>query len=341
MPPFLPITYAFACSTFGVWVFHVFHLPLPWLLGPIFACLIAALLGIPLGGIKPLNAAMRTILGVAIGASLTPAVAAGIWGMWPTLLMVPVMLIIIGAIGVPYFQRLCGYDFPTAYYATMPGGLQDMLVFGEESGANPRALSLIHATRVLFIVAVLPFALQGIWDADLTMPPGEPARDLPFYEMILMAFCAFAGLQIATRIGMFGASILGPLLLTAVVTLAGGLTHRPPVEAIWMAQFFLGMVVGTKYSGITVQEVRHDLTAAIGFCGILTVISVSFTAIIVMSNFAPAIEALLAFSPGGQAELSVLALIVGADMAFVIAHHILRIFLVIFGAPIAAKFLSK
>jgi uncharacterized membrane protein AbrB (regulator of aidB expression) len=41
-------------------------------------------------------------------------------------------------------------------------------------------------------------------------------------------------------------------------------------------------------------------------------------------------------TPGGQAELVVLALIVGADMTFVVAHHLLRIFVVILGAPIVA-----
>ena len=41
--------------------------------------------------------------------------------------------------------------------------------------------------------------------------------------------------------------------------------------------------------------------------------------------------------PGGQAELVVMALIVGADMGFVVAHHLFRIFIVILGALILAK----
>ena len=48
-------------------------------------------------------------------------------------------------------------------------------------------------------------------------------------------------------------------------------------------------------------------------------------------------ETVLAFAPGGQAELTVLAVIVGADLSFVIAHHVLRIFIVIMGAPVAAR----
>ena len=57
-----------------------------------------------------------------------------------------------------------------------------------------------------------------------------------------------------------------------------------------------------------------------------------------LSQNAPLQDALLALTPGGQAELVVLAIIVGADVAFVVAHHVLRLFLVILGAPIAARF---
>ena len=57
-------------------------------------------------------------------------------------------------------------------------------------------------------------------------------------------------------------------------------------------------------------------------------------------GLAPGMEALLAFAPGGQAELTVLALIVGADVAFVVAHHVVRIFFVILGAPIAVRSLG-
>ncbi len=331
----------FAVAGAGVALFHLLHLPLPWLLGPISACLIAALLGMPMQGIKPLNDAMRTILGVAVGATLTPAVLSTFPGMWPTLLLVPVMVACIGLIGVPYFQRICGYDFPTAYYATMPGGLQDMIVFGEEAGANVRALSLIHATRVMVIVAALPFLLIGIWDADLSNPPGAPATSIPLIELGLMVLCAIVGWRVAERVGLFGASILGPMIVTAALTLAGGLHFRPPAEAIWAAQFFIGIAIGTKYTGITIAEVRKDLTAGLGFCLILIVLTMIFVEGIYSLGVAPGLETLLAFAPGGQAELTVLALIAGADIAFVVAHHVLRIVIVIMGAPLAAHLFRK
>lgn len=335
------IAMTFAIALIGVGCFMTLSLPLPWLLGPITACLIAALLGAPLQGIKVLNASMRTVLGVAVGATFTPVLLASMVGMWPTLLVIPVMTTCIGLLGVPYFQRVWKYDFPTAYYATMPGGLQDMLVFGEEAGANVRTLSLIHATRVLVIVVALPVLLHAIWDVDLSNPPGAHVATLPLSQILIMIACALIGWRVAKAVGMFGASILGPLILAAVAALLGILQHRPPAEAIWMAQFFIGMVVGTKYAGITMAEVRRDLVAGIGYCGILILLTLVFVELIYGLSLAPGLETLLAFAPGGQAEMTILALIVGADMAFVIAHHVLRIFIVILGAPLFARLFTE
>lgn len=329
---------AYVVAGAGVAAFKLLHLPLPWLLGPISACLIAALAGVPMAGNRFMNEAMRTILGLAVGATFTTAVLISMAGMWPTLLMIPVMTALIGVIGVTYFKRIWGFDFATSYYGSMPGGLQDMLVFGEEAGGDVRALSLIHATRVLVIVSALPLILSFVWEADLTNPPGASATEIAWQQLVLMVVCALVGWQVAKRVGMFGAAILGPLLVASVLAMTGVLQHRPPAEAIWAAQFFIGMGVGTKYAGVTMAEVRRDVTAALGFCVILLILTVIFAEVIHLAGLAPPMETILAFAPGGQAELTVLALIVCADMAFVAAHHVLRLFVVILGAPIFAKF---
>ena len=204
-----------------------------------------------------------------------------------------------------------------------------------------RALSLIHATRVMVIVAALPFVLTGIWGIDLTAPPGAPATSLPASQMALMVVAGLAGWRIAKAAGLFGASILGPMIAAGALSLAGILQHRPPAEAIWAAQFFIGMTVGTKYAGVSGAEVRRDVAAALGFCVLLLLLSGAFVEAIHLLDLAPPLETLLAFAPGGQAEMTVLALIAGADMAFVVAHHVLRIVVVILGAPLAARLLGR
>lgn len=97
------------------------------------------------------------------------------------------------------------------------------------------------------------------------------------------------------------------------------------------------MAVGTQYAGVIRAEVRRDVAAALGFCLILLALSAAFVEVIHLFALAPPMATLLATAPGGQAEMTVLALIAGADMAFVIVHHVLRIVTVIVGASVAAR----
>ncbi len=143
-------------AALGTGVFLTFGLPLPFLFGPMSACLVAALLGAPLVGAGEVSMGARTILGIAVGASITPEVVRQIPRMAGSVAFVPLYVAVIGMIGVPYFRKVCGFDLATSYYAAMPGGLQDMVIFGQEAGADVRALSLIHATRVLIIVTLVP-----------------------------------------------------------------------------------------------------------------------------------------------------------------------------------------
>jgi membrane AbrB-like protein len=323
------------CIT-GAVLFLGLGLPLPWLFGPLFASLTAAVVGVQLKTWKPLNEGMRTILGVAIGATITSSFFLSLPSLVPTLIMVPLLTIGIGICGVLYFKKFLNYDFPTAYYASMPGGLQDMILFGEEAGANVRAISLIHATRVLIIVITLPLILTQLWDVNLMEAPGAMAREVGASQIIILAFCGLLGWQAAKRVGMFGASILGPLILTGIASMLGIVTIRPPAEAIWAAQYFIAMGIGVKYVGITVDEIRRDILAGLGFSLFLFALTALTIEIALIFSHTPVIETILALTPGGQAELVVLALIVGADMTFVVAHHLLRIFFVILGAPVVA-----
>lgn len=326
-------------SALGVAVFWALSVPLPFLLGPMFACLVASLSGVALVGTPRISEAMRTVLGLAVGASITPAFVAQLGGMMASIALVPVFVAAIGAVGYPYFRRVCGFDPATSYYAAMPGGLQDMLAFGEEAGGDVRALSLIHATRVLIVVSVLPFFLTLAMGLELNAAPGAPAAELPWIEGVAMVAIAFLGWRGAQAVGLFGASILGPMALAAVASLVGILHFRPPAEAILIAQFFLGLGVGVKYRGLTVAELRRTVAAGVGYVGLTAVISVVFAGAVALLGFAPFVEAILAFAPGGQGEMVVIAIVAGVDVAFVVAHHLTRLVVVIVGAPLAGRFL--
>lgn len=320
----------------GALLFDLVGLPLPFLFGPMMACLLAALAGAPLKGMGAVGVGARTILGVAVGASITPDVLGGITQMAGSMALMPLYVIIIGAIGFPFFRRM-GFDAPTSWYAAMPGGLADMVSFGQEAGADVRALSLIQATRVLIILIAAPLILTGLYGANLNQPIGAPLRDLPALELAIMAAAALIGWKVAERVGLFGASILGPMILTAALSLGDVIHSRPPAEAIIIAQLFIGLSVGVHYVGVTWRELRAYVLAGLAFVVVLAILTAVFTEIVALSGLAQPVEGFLAFAPGGQAEMTVLALLVGADLGFVVLHHLVRMVVVIVGAPIAAR----
>lgn len=324
----------------GTGVFWSLGLPLPFLFGPMCACLVGALLGVPMKGIKSVSDAARTVLGVAVGASLTPAVIDQIPQMLGSVAFIPLYIALIGVVGVPYFHKICGFDLPTSYFAAMPGGLQDMVLLGQEAGGNVRVLSLIHATRVLIIVSLVPPILLYLFDRPLSHPIGVPAADLPLRELAFMGLAGLGGWKLAERVGLFGAAILGPMIATALLSLTGIIAHRPPAEAILVAQFFIGAGIGVGYVGVTLLELRKIVLSGVVFVVILAFLAAGVTEAVVYLGLANPVEGFLAFAPGGQAEMTVLAIVAGADLGFVVVHHLVRITLVILGAPMFAAVLG-
>ncbi|MGA0542898.1 AbrB family transcriptional regulator [Neotabrizicola sp. VNH66] len=323
-----------AIAAAGVVVFTLLNLPLPFLFGPMAASLVAALLGARLAGLGQIAVAARSVLGVAIGASVTPALVAQVPSMLVSVALIPVYILLIGLVGVPFFRRVCGFDRVTAFYAAMPGGAADMTVFGQEAGANVRQLSLVHVTRMLVIMVVAPLILVKIYGVALTHPVGQPASEIPLTELAIMVAAALIGWKGGERIGLFGAAILGPLIVSAALSLLGILHLRPPREALLAAQFLIGMGIGVSYVGVTLRELRGIVAGGAAFVGILAVLAGAMTELVTLTGLAPPVEGFLSFMPGGQAEMSMLALIAGADLSFVIVHHLTRILVVILGAPV-------
>ena len=303
-------------------------------------CLVAGLIGIQMESMGVFGIYMRTFLGVAVGASITPELLSKLPQIALSLAFVPLYVLVIGAIGFLIFRK-AGYDRVTAFYSAVPGGLQDMLVFGDEAGGNVRAMSLIHATRVLVIFSAAPIVVTQLWDLDLTRPLGVPAGDLPLTELATMFVAGLAGWRVAAKIGIPGSSIIGPLILTAALSLSGLISNRPPAEIMWAAQFFIGLAVGVRYVGVTAKELRQDILAGLVFVVLSGIASIACIAAIIHLLHSDPVDTTLAFLPGGQAEMAIVAIVAGSDVAFVVAHHLLRILIVLLFAQAMAGWLLK
>ncbi|WP_157934734.1 AbrB family transcriptional regulator [Microvirga ossetica] len=72
---------------------------------------------------------------------------------------------------------------------------------------------------------------------------------------------------------------------------------------------------------------------SLGSTVILLTITIVFAAGMSHVSSYDQVPLLLAYSPGGLAEMSLVALSLGIEVAFVAAHHIVRVFIVMLAAP--------
>lgn len=334
-----PATLTLLLGAVGSVVFVYLHIPLPWFLGSLTACLIASVLNLPIRRPKLLAIPMRAVLGVAVGSAFTPLLFARAGSMLGSLaILVPFMALII-VVSVAFYERVAGFDRPTAFFSAVPGGLTDMTAMAEDAGANQRAVILVQATRILIIVFTLPLWLQ--WHDGLTINAFAAnrihLRDMPVADMLLMIAMGWGGWWGARRLGIAGAPIVGPMIVSGIIHASGLTSAKVPVEVLTFAQISVGVLLGSQFRGLTMREFTGTMV-----WGILnTIVLLAITAVVVMAvsrltGFDP-VSVLLAFAPGGQTELNLLAFILGLDVAYVAMHHLARVAIVIIGAQMILK----
>jgi membrane AbrB-like protein len=320
----------------GGLVFSWLGTPMPWMLGPLFACLLVCLFGMPLASPVAFRPPMAAMIGVMMGAGYSPALIGQIGSWWATILGLVAFMAVAGTVCVSYFRFVARYDSPTAYFAGMPGGLVEMVLMGENSGADMRRVALVHASRIVFTVFSIPFIVQWVEGASIAR---NAAQNVSMFEMDAAAYfwlvlTLVGGLLIGRYVKLPSRYLMGPLLVSVAVHITGLSTFKPPWELVGLAQLVLGTVIGCRFAGSRTLELLHILLVSLGSSVLMIGLSVMFAWGVSHLTQYTLTELLLAYSPGGLAEMGLLALALQLEVALVSTHHILRILLVVAGASI-------
>ena len=334
---------ALGLSVLGGIAFYYFSLPLPWMLGSAFLTTLAALLGV--GVVLPLRLRnlMVIVLGVLLGSSFTPEIAenAGQWLI--SLGGIVLYVLVVAGLAYGFLHRFAGYDPITAYFAGTPGGLADMTLIGASLGGDDRTIALTHALRIVTIVFVIAFGFRLLAGY---VPQQRAAQYVPFAavppaDFVLLAACGVIGALGARRLRLPAGNLLGPMLLSAAVHLTELTATKPPGALVAAAQVIVGGSIGCRFLGIPARRIVHTMVVALGSSSLMLGISLAFAgALASLAGLAfPAL--VLAFAPGGLVEMSVIALALGIDVAFVSTHNIVRVLAVLLLAPLLYRLVRK
>ena len=317
--------------------FDALNLPLPWLLGALAATTVASLSGLKLAVPEQLRWPMVAVLGMMLGTAFTPERVESALSWLPSLGALTVYVVLVGTAIWLYLRNVSRFDPATTFFAATPGGLSEMVALSGQMGGDQRTVSLIHGTRLLFIVFTIPF-LASLYDPGPEITP--PSRDL--FAIDLAPLLALTGLStlgyaIARTLRLPAAAFVGPLVGSAVGHGFGWIEVQPAYLLMAIAQLVMGAAVGSRFSGFGPSLVVRAMIIGAGGTLLMLLITVVFGSALHQLTGLPLPLLLLAFIPGGLPEMSLIALGLGADPAFVVTHHATRVFLVILIAlPVAA-----
>ena len=333
----LPAATALAIGTLGGAVFAWLGLPLPWMLGSMTAVTVCALGGVRVGLPRWMRTGCIAILGVMLGASFTPAAMARLPDWGATLSALFVFAMAAGTAGWLYFRRCAGFDRVTAFFAAAPGGLNEMVLVGTRYGGDERRIALVHATRVFVTVFSIPvwFRLHDGLAAGTAGSRYTGLAAIGLDDYVALAACALVGSILAARLRIPAATVIGPMFLSAAVHLAGITESSPPTLIVWSAQVVIGATLGCRFMGFPLRligkTIMHGAVAGVILVGCAVLASVVLTQVVDI----PFATLLLGFAPGGLPEMSLVAIAMGADAAFVATHHLVRLVIVVLcAAPI-------
>lgn len=341
LPPLFRMAIALVIGAAGGFLFYALHLPLPWMLGALFASMAAAILGAPVLPPSRIRPATVAVIGVMLGSRFTPELVS-MAGAWATsLALLALYMLVVSAVTVPYYRFATRTDWQTAYLAGMPAGLTEMVELGEEKGADVRAIILAHTLRIVITVALIAIWFRLIEGRNVGAMPDFGTAPLTAQDAVLLLLCALIGAWAGKKLRFPAPAFMGPLAASAILHATGITAGAPPAAIVIAAQIILGTLLGCRFLGVRPMVLARagwlslwatlaTLLIALGFSLMIhTVIGVSTDQVI------------LALAPGGLTEMGLIALAINADVAFVALHHVARILLVILLAKPVFALLPK
>ena len=247
---------AILIGTLGGAVAFWLRMPLAWMLGSMIAVTVASMMGakvfIP-AWFRSLNIG---VIGVMLGASFSPELAGHLLQWWPSYLGLLLSIVVTAYCCFFYLKAAAGLDSVTAFYSAMPGGLSEMVLGGGEEGGNTVAISVIHATRILIIVMLIPFSYSFLTgqSIDRSVQLGGPLLEFALKDGAILLACLAGGMLVAKWVRIPSSRLIGPMLMSAIVHLVGFTDARPPNEIVAAAQIVVGTAIGARFSGTKTSE---------------------------------------------------------------------------------------
>jgi membrane AbrB-like protein len=289
----------------------------------------------------PVTAA-HAATGVVLGGYLQSSSLEALADAWLPVLLVSAATLLLSLVAGWVMTRVTDVDAPTAALGMVAGGASGIIAMASELGADDRVVAFMQYVRVLMIVLATPILVAIFFgdhhaDVGVGQADGGPFLGAP-EDWAITAAIAFAGAVAGRAVRLPASTLMGPLLLAAVLTLTlpEGTVAVPPVvrEAAFA---MIGLQVGLRFTVDLFRSLARLLPPLVVSVVALSAACFGFAVLLDLTTDASLLDAFLATTPGGLYAVLAAAVGTGADATFVVGVQSLRLIVMVLLAPFAVR----
>jgi membrane AbrB-like protein len=289
---------------------------------------VVALAGAPIAPIRYGRTIGQVVIGGAIGIQFTQAILLNLVSLLHMMIGIALVSMVVGAGGALLMMRLGRVDKTTAFFATVPGGVAEMMNLAPRYGAQLEPIMVAQTLRVGLIVAVAPFLVIQFAHADAQAV--AQALIIPWpTTLMLLAGCAVAGALFAYST-FPNAWFLGSIAVGILFASLGFAEGRMPDLVLIPAQILIGASLGVQFRREFLTRLWRLLIAStvvvVFLAGSMALLAAATAVALAM----PIPTMVLAFAPAGMAEMVLTAKLLGLDGTVVAGFQLVRIVVILF-----------
>ncbi|MED4691539.1 AbrB family transcriptional regulator [Peribacillus frigoritolerans] len=334
----------------GGGLFSLFRFPIPWLLGPMAALLIASRFkNVKLIWPVSMRNTGLIIVGYSIGISFTKSSLSDLISHLPSMLILTTLIVLVCACSAFVMSKYSGIDYPTSLTSSIPGGLSQIVVFAEEMKIiDITTVTFFHVTRVIMVVFLVPlliisplFAANRTNDSSKIMDNVIPEWSDLFPLIFLFALICFLAARIGKIFKLPAPYFLGPVIVTAAIGLLGLQGPPLPPSLLDISQFMVGGYIGLLLKPEQLDNKRKTLLFALMNGLILICATMFFSFLLTQYYDLSTITGFLSLAPGGMDQMGIIAQEVNADVSTVTSYQLFRMAFIYAAVPPLLRLVLK
>lgn len=345
-------------SMIGGLILSISGVPIAWMMGSlIFATILSSVptkwiqTQIKKNGIHPYWRQIgQAILGIELGRSFSVSILDTFEDYFFIIILMVISSILVAFLSGILLWRFSNINMMTSLFGTTPGGISAMPTIAEEVGANAFVVSIIQTLRIFLVVGVIPFVAGTLTTRtvaiDLEGHQGTFSLQSMIFTGIIM-LGALTGVYLSKIIKMPAPWLVGSMLGAAIVQLILPVLFRHagatfwPHELIILAQILIGSSIGSRVNKNMFKGFGKIVIVGLLSSIFLVITMLLCSYLISITTRIPLVTCILAFAPGGVAEMSTAAVALRADSTFVVAVQTLRLITILLLLPPIFRFLNN